>query len=483
MSSSASSSSYSMWIGGRSIRSASRLFDVLNPFDGSVVAQAPSCTRAELDEAVSSARKAFPQWRTTSWEGRQKTLKKMAQALIKNKDELARTLTLEQGKGLPQSEAEILGSAAWLNFAASHGDPSKIMRDTPKDRVVQKYEPIGVVGAIVAWNFPVILIHFKIAQALLAGCTVVLKSSEHTPLSALQVGRIYNEILPAGVFNVITSENPEMGRWLVEHPEIDKVSFTGSTATGKKIVKGASESLKRVTLELGGNDAGVVLDDVDPVKVAPYLFRGAFMNSGQVCLAIKRLYVHENIYEDVVKELAKQAQNAPFGDGTKKGIVFGPVNNAMQYEKVRSLLVDALEHGAEIAAGEVPPPLSETKGFMFKPTILKNVKEGMRVVDEEQFGPILPVLKFMTIDEAVERANRSQYGLGASVWAKDIDKAEEVASKLEAGTTWVNAHGDIVDDVPFGGAKMSGIGHEGGKEGLLAFMQMKIVKTKKQSKL
>eukprot|EP00515_Schizochytrium_aggregatum_P012192 CAMPEP_0202091250 /NCGR_PEP_ID=MMETSP0964-20121228/45533_1 /ASSEMBLY_ACC=CAM_ASM_000500 /TAXON_ID=4773 /ORGANISM="Schizochytrium aggregatum, Strain ATCC28209" /LENGTH=489 /DNA_ID=CAMNT_0048659429 /DNA_START=48 /DNA_END=1517 /DNA_ORIENTATION=+ len=473
------SKAFGMVIGGAQVRSAQRLFDVLNPFDGKVFAQAPEGGREELDAAVKAAREALPAWAARSWEDRQQALRQCAGVLIKNKDSLAQLLTLEQGKGLPQAMAEVKGSYAWLDLAARSPCPNSVLREDDKVRIEKHYRPIGVVGAIVAWNFPLLLIHFKIAQALLAGCTVILKPSEHTPLCALEVARLYNEVLPPGVLNVICSSDKDLGRHLVEHPGVDKISFTGSTATGKHVLSGAAKTLKRVTVELGGNDPAIVMPDVDPAKVAPYLFRGALGNSGQVCMAIKRIFCHESIYDELCAELANVAAGTKFGNGMDKDVVYGPVNNQMQYDKVRELLADAVEQGAEVLCGGIPPASKPGQGFLFPPVVLKNVKEGVRIVDEEQFGPVVPVIPYKTTEEAIQRANATTYGLGASVWSGDVDTAADVAAKLVAGTTWVNDHGNIIDGAPFGGAKESGIGHEGGEEGLLAFMQLQVVKVKK----
>eukprot|EP00516_Mucochytrium_quahogii_P005764 CAMPEP_0203762824 /NCGR_PEP_ID=MMETSP0098-20131031/15618_1 /ASSEMBLY_ACC=CAM_ASM_000208 /TAXON_ID=96639 /ORGANISM=" , Strain NY0313808BC1" /LENGTH=473 /DNA_ID=CAMNT_0050657381 /DNA_START=95 /DNA_END=1516 /DNA_ORIENTATION=+ len=469
-----------MTIGGASV-GTNGTFGVVNPFTGKVFAQAPQGGKVQLDQAVTAARGAFPNWARTPWSERQQALKKCAELLAQNKKEVSQLLCLEQGKPLGPAMGEVLGACAWLKMASKHSDPTKVLRETGKDKVIQLYKPIGVCGCITAWNYPVILLHFKIAQALLAGCTVVVKPSEHTPLTTLEIVRLYNSVLPPGVLNVVTSDSKDLGRMLVEHPGVDKISFTGSTQTGKAVLRGATDSLKRVTLELGGNDAAVILADVDPKKVAPYIFRASFQNSGQVCMAVKRIYVHESIADDFCRALAEEAERASFGDGMSKGVTYGPINNAMQYEKVREILVAGLSKGAKIVYGEVPPPLQEGKGYLFHPVIVTNVDKGNPIVDEEQFGPIVPIVRFGTTEEAIAKANDTIYGLGGSVWTDDMELGVKLASELDAGTTWVNNHGDIVDDVPFGGAKSSGIGSEGGHEGLLAFMQMQVVKIKKPS--
>jgi acyl-CoA reductase-like NAD-dependent aldehyde dehydrogenase len=256
------------------------------------------------------------------------------------------------------------------------------------------------------------------------------------------------------------------------HPDIRKISFTGSTATGKKVMASAAATLKRITLELGGNDAAIVLDDVDPKKTAAGVFEGAFQNSGQVCLAIKRAYVHESVYDRFCEELVALAKEAIVDDGLKQGTKLGPLQNKMQYEeKVKGFLDDARAHGKVIAGGEA----MDRPGYFIQPTIVRDIKEGSRLVDEEQFGPVLPVIKFTDQDDAIRRANATNYGLGASVWSSDSKRAYEVASKIEAGTVWINKHLDLGPHIPFGGAKQSGMGVEFAEEGLAEFTQLQII--------
>jgi acyl-CoA reductase-like NAD-dependent aldehyde dehydrogenase len=272
------------------------------------------------------------------------------------------------------------------------------------------------------------------------------------------------------VLNIVTDAN-DLGAPLTAHPDVAKISFTGSTATGAKVMAGAAGLLKRITLELGGNDAGVVLDDVDPKTVAPKLFQSAFQNSGQVCIAMKRLYVHDDVYEEVVEELATLANEAVIGDGLQQGTTHGPLQNRMQFEKVRELLSEAAEHGTIAAGGEVP----DQPGYFIRPTIVRDVAEGSRIVDEEQFGPVLPVLRFTDEADAVERANRSSYGLGGSIWSGDLDRAYALAEQLEAGTVWINKHAELDPSIPFGGAKQSGLGQELGQDSLEEYTQLKVI--------
>jgi acyl-CoA reductase-like NAD-dependent aldehyde dehydrogenase len=330
--------------------------------------------------------------------------------------------------------------------------------------------PLGVVAAIIPWNFPLLTIGFKIPPALLAGNTVIVKPSPTTPLSTLKLAELVASVVPRGVLNVITAAN-DLGEALTAHPDIRKVSFTGSTVTGRKVMANAASTLKRLTLELGGNDAAIVLDDVDPKKIAPALFRSAFMNSGQVCLAIKRLYVHETVYDELCAELVAEAANWPVDDGLKQGVKIGPVQNRAQFEKMKELLEEAREAGRIICGGEV----LDRPGYFIEPTIVADVAEGTKLVDEEQFGPILPLIKFSDAYDAIARANGTSFGLGASVWSSNPQRAQDIASRLEAGTVWINKHAELVPTIPFGGAKQSGIGIEFAEEGLHEFTRLKVI--------
>jgi acyl-CoA reductase-like NAD-dependent aldehyde dehydrogenase len=309
-----------------------------------------------------------------------------------------------------------------------------------------------------------ILLAFKLPPALLAGNTIVIKPAPTTPLTTLKLGQLIQGLVPPGVVNIIADAN-DLGGAMTAHPDIRKISFTGSTATGKKVMASAAEALKRVTLELGGNDAGIVLDDVNPKEAAPKLFQSAFQNNGQVCIAMKRLYVHESIYDEMCGELAKLADAAIIGDGLMQGTQIGPLQNRMQYEKVKEFLEDGKKNGK----------VEDRPGYFIRPTIVRDITDGTRLVDEEQFGPVLPVIKFKDAEDAVQRANASPWGLGGSVWSKDTDKAYALADKMDAGTIWVNKHADLAPNIPFGGAKLSGLGSELGEEGLAEFTQLKII--------
>jgi len=352
----------------------------------------------------------------------------------------------------------------------------RILKDDASARVVEHRTPLGVVAAITPWNFPMVLLAVKIAPALLAGNTMVVKPAPTTPLTSLLLGEICNEHLPPGVLNIITDRN-DLGDLLTQHPSVAKVAFTGSTATGRRVMASAASTLKRLTLELGGNDVAIVLDDADPKSVASQIFAGAMLNAGQVCLAIKRVYVHESLYDAICTELAILADAAVVDDGSKQGTTIGPLQNKVQFERVKALIEESRKDGRIIAGGT---PL-DGPGFFIRPTIVRDIPDTARLVREEQFGPVLPVLKFASIDEVLRRANDSIYGLGGTVWSGDPERALAVALKINSGIVWINSHMINLPDVAVGGAKHSGIGTELGLEGLEEFTQRHVVYVAKQN--
>lgn len=462
-------SPYKLLIGGR-MADGDLTMDVVNPATEEVLAKAPRASKAQLDEAVAAAKAAFPAWSATPIATRKAALTAIADVMEKNAGELARILTQEQGKPLADATGEVYGAAAFFRYFTALDLPVKVLDDSKDRRVEMHRKPLGVIGAIVPWNFPMILMAFKVPPALLAGNTIVVKPAPTTPLSTLRFGELVKDLLPPGVLNVITDAN-DLGGALTAHPDVRKISFTGSTATGRKVMAGAAETLKRITLELGGNDAGIVLPDVNPKETAPKLFQGAFQNNGQVCIAMKRLYVHESIYDAMCDELATLAEQAVVGDGLEQGTQLGPLQNRMQFEKVKEILADAKQHGTIIAGGEVP----DRPGYFIKPTIVRDITDGTRLVDEEQFGPVLPVIKYSDPEDAVARANASPYGLGGSIWSTDLDKAYALANQMNSGTVWVNKHADLAPNIPFGGAGQSGLGSELGEEGLAEFTQVQVI--------
>jgi acyl-CoA reductase-like NAD-dependent aldehyde dehydrogenase len=462
-------SEFKLLIGGKLV-DGDAVMDVINPATEEPVAQCARASKAQLDQAVAAAKAAFPAWSATTIDERRAVLVKIADAIQNNLAEFARLLTLEQGKPLQDATGEIFGASAFFRYFASLDLPTKVVQDDASGRIEVRRKPLGVVGAIVPWNFPMILMAFKVPAALLAGNTVVLKPAATTPLTALKLGQLIADIVPPGVVNIIADAN-DLGGEMTKHPDIRKISFTGSTETGKKVMASAADALKRVSLELGGNDALIVLDDVDPKETAPKVFGAAMQNAGQVCIAAKRIYVHESMYDAMCDEFARLANEMVVGDGLEQGTQMGPLQNKAQFEKVMGFIDSARKDGKVIAGGG----RKGDKGYFIQPTIVRDIAEGSKLVDEEQFGPVMPVIKYSDAADAVARANASIYGLGGSIWAKDSERAWSLAEGMESGSVWVNKHADIQPHLPFGGAKFSGVGSELGEEGLKEFTQVQVL--------
>lgn len=455
---------FPMSVGGKKV-TCDRGIDVINPASEQLVAVAPDCSVEMLDEAVSAARKAFPAWKNAAHDTRAHALELIAEKLEEHLEPLSLLLTREQGKPLADARMEISRSALWFrHFAKSELVPEH--RLSPDGRRVEiRRLPIGVVGAITPWNFPIILAAWKLAPALLAGNTVVLKPSPFTPLTTLKVGELLLDILPPGVLNVV-SGGDHLGPRMSAHPGLDKISFTGSTATGRAVMHSASVNLKRLTLELGGNDPAIVLPDVDVEDTAEKLFWAAFRNSGQVCVAAKRIYIHDAIYDQLAAAMANLARAFRPSNGAAPGARIGPVQNRNQYQRVKELIEDCRSAGFKFLSepGDMKGP-----GFFIAPTIIDNPPDDSRIVVEEPFGPVVPLLRFSDIDDVIRRANDSEFGLSGSVWSQDVELAKSIAARLECGTVWINAAQVLLPSVPFGGRKQSGIGVENGYEGLHEF--------------
>jgi acyl-CoA reductase-like NAD-dependent aldehyde dehydrogenase len=461
-------------IDGKLCSSAQQL-DVINPAYGSVFARCPAAGRAELDAAVAAAKRAFATWKNTTYEQRAALVKKLSQALRDHQNELADLLTREQGKPLSQSVAEIDRGAAQSDGMVGIQIPVETLIDNAQQHIELRYRPLGVVGIITPWNAPVNLALGPLVSALYTGNTVVLKPSPYTPLTTLKLGELMKDIFPAGVVNVLAGGD-QLGQSMTEHTAIDKISFTGSVATGKKVLASAAGTLKRVTLELGGNDPAIILDDVDPKAIAKKVFFASFVNSGQVCMAIKRIYAHEKIYDALCAALVEEAKRAVVGNGLDPKTDLGPIQNKAQYDKVVAILEDTKRRGAKIlTGGEVP----KGPGYFLPPTLVTDIPEDSRLVREEQFGPIVPILKFTDLDDALERANDTRYGLSGSVWTSDVKRGAEIAAKLEVGTAWVNQHRATSAFVPFGGAKESGYGRQYSALGLKGYMEPEVVSVAK----
>ncbi|SCF64086.1 aldehyde dehydrogenase family protein [Streptomyces sp. Cmuel-A718b] len=434
---------------------------VLDPATGEAFDEAPDQRAQELDAVVHRAHEAWRSWRTDP-AARAAALLASADAVEAAGPELAPLLTREQGKPLTESYAEIARTAARLRWFAASAPETRTIADGRAVHSEIRWRSLGPVAAVVPWNFPLQLASAKFAPALAAGNTVVLKPSPFTPLATRLLGSVLSAALPEGVLTVITGREP-LGALLASHPGIRHVTFTGSVPTGRSVAAGAASGLARVTLELGGNDAAILLDDVDVERIADRLFWAAFRNCGQVCMAVKRVYAPARLHGRVVEALAERAKAVVVGAGLDEGTELGPLNNAAQLARVERYTARALADGAGAAAGG---HRLDRPGYFHAPTVLTDVPPDSPVVTEEQFGPVLPVLPYGTVDEAVEAANATRFGLGGSVWGTDLDRAEAVAGRLECGTAWINHHAELSLAQPFAGVKESGVGVAGGPWGL-----------------
>jgi acyl-CoA reductase-like NAD-dependent aldehyde dehydrogenase len=465
---------FSLLIDGELVAAKQHL-DVINPALGTVFARCPAAGREELDRAVGAARRAFKAWKAKSYAERADSIRKLAAALRVHQDALAQLLTREQGKPIGQSVAEIDRGAAQSEGMVGIEIPVETLVANDNHHIELRYRPLGVVAIITPWNAPVNLALGPLVSALYTGNTVVLKPSPYTPLTTLKLGELLRDIFPAGVVNVLAGGD-DLGQWMTEHADIDKISFTGSVATGKKVLASAAGTLKRVTLELGGNDPAIIMEDVDPKAIAKKVFFASFVNSGQVCMAIKRIYAHEKIYDALCDALVEEAKKAKVGDGLDPETELGPLQNKMQYDKVVEIIEDTKRSGARIlCGGEVP----KGPGYFLPPTLVADVAEDSRLVREEQFGPIVPILKYSDLEDALERANDTRYGLSGSVWTSDPARGAEIAARLEVGTAWVNQHRATSAFVPFGGAKESGFGRQYSVLGLKGYMEPEVVSVAK----
>ena len=444
--------------------------DVINPATGQLLAVAPRADSIQAEHAVAAANRAFPNWSALSYAERRKYLDKVADSVEARLLDFSRLLTQEQGKPIEQATGEMMGTIAALRYFAAQTLSPNLLRDEANERIIEQRYPLGVVAAITPWNFPMMLLMLKVAPALITGNTVIAKPAPTTPLTTLLLGEVAADILPAGVFQTLVDQN-DLGALLSRHPGVACVSFTGSTPTGKKVLTSATDTLKRFTLELGGNDAAIVLDDADIEKVAPNIFRAAMMNAGQICLAVKRVYAPRSMVDGLCEALGKLAREAAVGDGLQQGTTIGPIQNKAQFEKLLGFIAEARTKGTIVAGGEPIPG----DGYFIAPTIVRDLPDDARLVREEQFGPVLPILAYDDLEEAIARANDSEYGLGGTIWTSDAERGIEVASRIQSGTVWVNKHLDLPFDVPFGGAKQSGIGRQQGVDGMEGFTQARIV--------
>ncbi len=465
--------SYQMSIDGESVAGSASL-SVIDPATAAPFARVPDCTRQQLDSAVAAAQRAFATWSDETLDERRRLVNAFIERVVADADTLAPLITREQGKPVAKARSEINSAVFFSRGYSALTLMPEVLRDTPQQRVELRRRPLGVVGAITAWNYPVLLAMWKIVPAVLAGNTVVLKPSPHTPVATLRLGELAQDVFPRGVVNVVSGGN-ELGAWMTEHAGIRKIAFTGSGPTGKRIMASAAGNLKRLTLELGGNDAGIVLDDVDPAKIAADLFWAKFSNCGQVCAALKRLYVHRSVYRKVCDELVKFAATVKIGCGTEEGVDIGPIQNRAQYDLVRAMVDQAVNAGAKVLYQSAVPP---GPGLFLPITILTDVTPAMRVVKEEVFGPVLTITPFDDEGDALRAANDSEYGLGGSIWSSDAQRAAKLAARLDSGGAWVNQHPAMGPDIPFGGVKGSGIGVELGRLGLEEYTSIQVLNVK-----
>ncbi|PBC35852.1 aldehyde dehydrogenase [Rhodococcus sp. ACPA4] len=448
---------------------------VINPATGEVFISVPDAGVEHLETAVAAARRAAPSWRELGIAARQEIVLRVVEVIRANIDELAMLVTLEQGKPLAKAAGEIDSGLRGLTRYASTDIPVEIYRDNNDEFIEIRREPVGVVGAITAWNYPLLLALWKIGPALVTGNTIILKPSPLTPVATLRLGELLQQVLPAGVLQVL-SGGDDLGRAMTAHPGINKITFTGSERAGKSIMSGAGPTLKRLTLELGGNDAGIVLDDVDVAAMANDLYWAALSNCGAVCAGLKRLYVPAHLASEIEEALAEVAKTVKVGNGLDEGVDMGPIQNLAQLQKVRGYVDDAAACGADVYfRGEIP----DGPGYFHPVTLVRGVDDTVPLVKEEQFGPVLPILTYTDIDDVVARANDSDLGLGSSVWSTDEGRAVGVANRLESGTTWVNQHPVLTSDVPFGGIKQSGLGVEQSIHGILEYTNFRVLRVKR----
>jgi (Z)-2-((N-methylformamido)methylene)-5-hydroxybutyrolactone dehydrogenase len=474
---------YKMLIGGEWVDASSgEIFESINPYTGRVWATAPEAGDEDVDRAVRAAREAFDEgpWGKLTGTERARLIRRLADLLAENADDIAVVESTDNGKLLREMGGQLNSLPEWYYYFAGAADKIQgetIPSDKPNYFVYTRREPMGVVGAIIPWNSPLLLLTFKLAPALAAGCTFVAKTAEQTPASTLEFAKLFEEVgFPPGVFNVVTGYGPTTGGALVRHSGVDKIAFTGSTETGKQVMKDAADHLAKVSLELGGKSPNIVFEDADIEAVANGVVSGIFAATGQTCIAGSRLFVQEDLHDKLIERLIEKANSIKLGDPLDEETEMGPIAFKEQLEKVQGYIDTGQEEGAKLACGGKPPDNPELQdGFFIEPTILSNVDNEMQVARDEIFGPVLSVIPAKYEEEIIRQANDTPYGLAAGVWTKDLQRAHRVAHALKAGTVWVNSYRTLSFNAPFGGYKESGIGRENGLECLKEYTQLKTV--------
>jgi acyl-CoA reductase-like NAD-dependent aldehyde dehydrogenase len=467
---------YKNYINGKWVEAKSgKTFPVENPFNQEIISHVPDSDNHDVNEAVSAANTAYSDWHKMSASERRDLMKELANKSRENANELAKTISMEMGKPFPEALDEIDTVADFLEYYGelARDEVGRIVAPVDRNTMsLVRYESIGVIGCIIPWNYPLALMGWKLAPALAAGNTVVMKPSEITPLSILHWCNVVDSVLPDGVINVITGFGQSAGEPIVNHPDVPVVTFTGSVATGKKIAKFAAENLKKVSLELGGKDPMIICDDADIEIAAQGASWGGFVNAGQVCTSIERVYVFENVMDQFTEAIIEEAKKVVLGDPMKEDTHIGPMASKLQQEKAIEKVNQAIKDGARLlAGGSVPENLD--RGYFYQPTVLDNIEPNMEIITEEAFSPVLPIQKVSSIEEAIQWSNDSVYGLGCSIFTNDIDRALTAADDIKSGTVCINS--PLMENIaaPFGGMKQSGIGREHGKEALDEFREAK----------
>ena len=450
--------------------------EVNNPATLEIIGKVPNFSANETKSVIEDADQAFQTWKNTTAKDRSILLKKWSDLIIKNVDDLAKIMTVEQGKPLAEAKGEILMGASYIEYYAEEGKRvyGDIIPDPrPGKRIVVIKQPVGVVGAITPWNFPNSMITRKCAAALAVGCTTVVKPASQTPFSALAVAELAKEAgFPDGVFNIVTGSAKEIGMELTKNPKVKKISFTGSTEVGKILMEQSASTVKKMSMELGGHAPFIVFDDADIDEAVTGALQSKFRNSGQTCICTNRLFVHESVYDNFLEKFTNEVKKIKVGNGLDDGIVSGPLIDKSSLEKVIEHVQDAVNVGAKIAVGGDVHPLG---GNFYQPTVLSNVSTEAKITFEETFGPVAPIYKFSSDEEVIKKANNTPYGLASYFYSRDIGRIWRVAEALEYGIVSINNGLPTIPEVPFGGVKESGMGREGSKYGLDDYLIIKYI--------